>query len=190
MASRKRNRSSGKIDQLPPHLKDTVEQMLLVGRKYWEIVAFLKDNAYPVSQMAVCRYAQKFLATVEMLQVAQENFRMISEQIDKYPNLDTTEAITRIANQQVLNALTSAPAQVWEEVEPDKLLKNATALIRATAYKRKTDMDVKSDMETALEANKSLLFDVLAKKHPELYDQVMDAVRQEQAALQTREGPS
>ncbi len=185
MAGRKkRNRSTGKIDRLPVHLKDTVEQMLLGGGTYKEIVAFLKDSSQDVSQMAVCRYAEKFLAKVEMLQVAQEDFRMITEQLDKYPNLDTTEAIMRIASQQVLNAMTNVSAEEWDGVDPVKLLNNGTALIRAAAYKRKTDMEVKTDTEAALDANKSLLFDVLAKKHPDLYGQVMEAVKQEQALLQ------
>jgi hypothetical protein len=183
MAQKKRNRSTGSIDRLPAYLKDAVEQMLLKGRTYKEIVCFLRDNEKEVSQMAICRYASKYLATVEMLHVAQENARLISEQIDKYPDLDITEAIMRIANQQVLNALTSAPVEAWGEIDPDNLLKNATALIRATAYKRKADMDVKTDKEAALDANKSLLFDVLAKKHPELYKQVMAAVKQEQHLL-------
>jgi hypothetical protein len=188
MANKRRNRSSGVIDRLPAYLKEAVEQMLLGGRTYREIVSFLRDNEKEVSQMAICRYASKYLATVEMLHVAQENFRLIGEQIEKYPNLDTTEAIMRIANQQVLNALTSAPSDVWEDTDPDKLLKNATALIRATAYKRKADLEVKTDMEAALEANKSLLFDVLAKKHPELYKQVMAALKQEQFLLAEESG--
>lgn len=182
--SRKRRRSTGKVDRLPGPLKDTVEQMLLGGSTYKEIVAFLKDSGQEVSQMSVCRYAGKYLATVEQLQLAQENFRMIAEEVEKYPDLDTTEVIMRLASQQVLNALTSAPAQVWEDVEPDKLLKNTVALTRAAAYKRRTDLQTKTDLETALEANKHLLFDVLAKKHPELYRQVMEAVNQEQALLQ------
>jgi hypothetical protein len=188
MARRKRNRSSGKIDRLPEHLKDAVEQMLLAGKTYREIVAFLKDNDQSVSQMSVCRFAEKYLATVEMLQMSQENFRMMSEEVETYPNLDTTEVIMRIASQQVLSALTSAPAESWEGIDPDKLLKNGAALIRAAAYKRKTDGAVKTDRETALEANKSLLFDVLAKKHPSLYKQVMDAVNQEQALIREAGG--
>ncbi|GHU80407.1 hypothetical protein FACS1894191_5640 [Clostridia bacterium] len=187
MAERKRRRSVGKIDKLPELLKDTVEQMLLVGRTYKEIVAFLRDNSQTVSQMSVHRYAEKYLATVETLQLAQENFRMISEEIDKYPDLDTTEVILRIASQQVLSALTRAKEEQWEDVEPDKLLKNATALIRAVSYKRKTDLANKTGQEAALDANKTLLSDLLGKKHPELFKQVIDALEQEQELLQDTE---
>ena len=184
MGKRKRNRSTGKIDRLPDELRETVEQMLLSGGTYKEVVAFLKDNDQTASQMCVCRYAKKYLATVEMLQLSQENFRMMSEEIEKYPNLDTTEVILRIASQQVLSAISNASAEQWEGTDPEKLLKNATALIRAAAYKRKTDQQNKTEQETALEANKALLFEVLSKRDPELYRQVMDTLKREQALLE------
>ena len=44
MEQERRRRSTGKVDRLPPELKDTVEQMLLTGCTYKEIVAFLKAN--------------------------------------------------------------------------------------------------------------------------------------------------
>jgi len=180
---RKRNRSVSKIDRLSPELKDTVEQMLLGGCTYKEIVSYLKENGVELSQMSVCRYAEKYLVSVERLRVAQENFRTLMDEIDKYPNLDTTEAILRIASQQVLDAISGAPAESWSETAPDKLMKNVTALIRAAAYKKKTDLQVKTDTETALEANKALLFDVL-KKYPDLYKEVMDAIKNEKSKME------
>lgn len=73
MEQKERRRSTGKVDRLPPELKDTVEQMLLTGCTYKEIVAFLKENGEEMSQMAICTYAKKYLATVEMITVAQSN---------------------------------------------------------------------------------------------------------------------
>ena len=58
-------------------------------------------------------------------------------------------------------------------------LKEATGLIRAASYKRRIDTQLKSDRETALEATQGLLADVLARKHPELYDQVVRAISAE-----------
>jgi len=179
-----RKRSIGKIDKLPPELRYTVEQML-VSRQYYykDIVAYLKENGQQVSLMSVQRYAGKYLATVEMLQLTQENFRMLAEEVEKYPDLDFTEVGLRIAGQHMLNALTSTSAEQWEEVAPDKIVKNLTALSRAVSYKRKTDIEIKTDQETALDANKTLLYDVL-KKHPDLYKQVMEVVKAEQKLLQ------
>lgn len=52
MEQKERRRSTGKVDRLPPELKDTVEQMLLTGCTYKEIVTFLKENGEEMSQMA------------------------------------------------------------------------------------------------------------------------------------------
>ncbi len=187
MAARKRrNRSSGKIDRLPEHLKDTVNQMLLNGFTYREIVVFLKDQGQELSQMSVHRYAEKYLATVEMLQMSQANFKLLAEEVEKYPDLDFSEVGLRIAGQHMLNALTSTQAEQWEDVAPDKIVKNLTALTRAVSYKRKTDQELKTEQEAAMDANKTLLYDIL-KKHPELYKQVMEVVKAEQELLQESE---
>lgn len=110
---RKRNRSAGKIDAIPEELRNTVEQMLLSGQSYREIVEFLSQNNVTVSQMSVCRYAAKYLASVEMLKMSQENMRMIMEELDKYPNLDATEAILRVASQNVFNAISAVDQDEW-----------------------------------------------------------------------------
>lgn len=105
MEQERRRRSTGKVDRLPPELKDTVEQMLLTGCTYKEIVAFLKANGEEMSQMAICTYARKYLATVEMINVAQSNFSMLMDEMNRYPDLDTSEALIRLASHHVLNAL-------------------------------------------------------------------------------------
>ena len=97
MEQKDRRRSTGKVDRLPPELKDTVEQMLLTGCTYKEIVAFLKENGEEMSQMAICTYAKKYLATVEMINVAQSNFSMLMDEMNRYPDLDTSEALIRLA---------------------------------------------------------------------------------------------
>ena len=76
--SRKR-RANGTIDKLKPALKDTVDQMLLSGQTYREICQYLAENDVKLTQASVSRYARRFLASANELRIAQENFRMISE---------------------------------------------------------------------------------------------------------------
>ena len=177
--SRRKRRSTGTIDRLPEELRDVVDQMLLARCTYREIVSFLAENEVTLSQMAVCRYADRYLATVEELRAAQENMRMMMDEIDKHPNLDTAEAILRLASNKVFNALTSVKDDDLESVPAEKLLKESVAIIRAAGYKKRIDQQNKTELETALDANQTLLADVLAKKHPELYGQVMDVIRAE-----------
>ena len=139
MFNRRRNRSNGTIDNLPADLKDTVDQMLLAGHPYREIVEYLQANEVQLSQMGVCRYARKFLGGIEQLQMANENMRMVVEEMEKYPDFDPSDAILRINTQNIFNALANAPPEVWETVKPEKLLREATSLVRAAGYKKQID---------------------------------------------------
>lgn len=89
----KQPQSLRKIDKLPPDLKDTVDQMLVSGQTYREIVSYLADNGEQLSQAAVSRYASRFLANAQQLRIAQENFRMILTETERYPEIDPAEAI-------------------------------------------------------------------------------------------------
>lgn len=169
-------RAVGKIDKLPPDLKDTVDQMLFSGQTYREIVSYLADNGEKLSQAAVSRYAQRLLANAQQLRIAQENFRMILTETERYPELDPAEAILRMASQKVFDAVSQLGETDLECISPEKLLRQATALCRAAAYKRKSDTAVKSDKQIALEENQSLLYDTIKKNNPRLYNELMDEI--------------
>jgi hypothetical protein len=176
------NRKHGIIDSLDPVLKDTVEQMILTGSTYAEIVAYLQGQGVGISVASVCRYAQSFNATVQTLSIAQENFRRMMDELDKYPNLDTTEAIIRITSQNLLNALASTEEEEWKSISPDKMLKEANGLIRAAAYKKRIETQNQALTDNGLDAVKSLVWEAMAKERPDLYKQVsvfLDTKKQE-----------
>ena len=168
MESKERRRSIGKVDRLPPELKDTVEQMLLTGSTYKEIVTFLKENGEEMSQIAICTYAKKYLATVEMINVAQ----MLMDEMNRYPDLDTSEALIRLSSHHVMNALTNIDEEQMKDVPIEKLIKETNGLIRAAAYKKRIEVQNRDNYEAGLEAVKSLVFEAMAKDNPELYKQV------------------
>lgn len=172
MAGKTGNRKHGKIDSLEPALKETVEQMLLTGSTYREIVDYLGENGVGISTSSVFRYAQDYLASVQTLAIAQENFRRMMDELDKYPDLDTTEAIIRLTSQNLLNALANTSEEDWKGVSIDKMLREANALVRAAAYKKRVDIQNQDSTETGLEAVKGLVFQAMAKEQPELYKQV------------------
>lgn len=174
--SRNNRRACGKIDKLPSDLKDTVDQMLVSGQTYREIVSYLAENGEQLSQAAVSRYASRFLANAQQLRIAQENFRMILTETERYPEIDPAEAILRMASQKVFDAISKLDEGQFDEVSTEDLLRQATALARAVTYKRKTDTDVKSDKQIALEENQSLLYDTIKKSNPRLYNELMDEI--------------
>ena len=105
--------------------------------------------------------------------------KIMMEELDKYPNLDVTEGLLRVASNSLFNALTAVPDEGWDCLSLEKLLKQAAALARAAAYKKRVDQQLKSDTEAALDAGQSLAFEVIAQKHPELYEQLVRAIREE-----------
>ena len=174
MGEKAGNRKHSKIDALDPALKETVEQMLLSGSTYSEIVDFLRESGVGISVASVCRYARTYQASVQMLSIAQENFRRMMDELDKYPNLDTTEAIIRLTSQNMLNALVNSSEEDWQGVSIDKMLRESNALIRAAAYKKRVEIQNQDTTEAGLEAVKSLVWEAMAKERPDLYRQVND----------------
>lgn len=172
MGKKAGNRKHSKIDALDPALRETVEQMLLSGSTYSEIVTFLGENGVGISIASVCRYAQAYQANVQMLAVVQENFRRMMDELERYPNLDTTEAIIRLTSQNLLNALANASEEDWQGVSVDKMLREANALVRAAAYKKRVEVQNQDTTEAGLDAVRTLVFQAMAKERPDLYAEV------------------
>ena len=176
------NRAHGKIDDLQPELKDTVDQMIFAGKKYREIIEFLAENEVPISSAAISRYVKRFRGSLEQIQVATETFRVIQEDMENYPDIDISEPLLRMAGQKAFSALSKIEQEDWDAVPPEKLIKNVTGLIRAAGYKKQIDQRLQTDTEKALEANQSLLFDILAKKYPDLYRELQRVLQKEKEA--------
>ena len=84
-----RRRRNGKIARLPVALRDSVDKMLLAGATYREIVQFLRENDVELSRQAVCNYARQFLCTTQQLRMAQENYKLLLDEMRRTPEMDT-----------------------------------------------------------------------------------------------------
>ena len=148
------NRKHSKIDKLPPEMKATVEEMILDGSAtYTEIVDYLQEHGYSLSVSSVCRYAQGYVENLQTLQIAQANFRNMLDELERYPDLDTTEALVRVASQ-------------------DQLMNQISGLTRAVAYKKRVELRNKTDLEAGTDDVKTMLWRTMATEKPELYKQV------------------
>ncbi len=172
MSKRNRNRKHSIIDKLPTSLKETVEQMLQNDFTYAQIADYIKTNGYDISISSVWRHATNLNATIETLKMAQENFRVIMEEIGKYPQLDTTEGIVRLLSHHVLEAIQKTDENQWKNLDPMKLIKQATGLVRAASYKSSADIKNKDILEAGYEQVKGLVFEAMAKEQPQLYNEV------------------
>lgn len=171
------NRKHSKIDALPTDIKSAVEEMILGNYTYRDICNFVRDTAnVTLSEAAVCRYAQGLNATVQDLRLASENMRTLTEEMAKYPQLDTTEGIARLVAHKVLSVVRDLDEEALKEADPLKLINLCTGLIRAVAYKNESDTKVKNLKDVAFESFKEEIFDAMAKEAPELYKQLVQFI--------------
>ena len=177
----KKNRKCSKIDRLPFKVKDTVEQMMLdTTITYREIAEYIQKRGYEVSVSSVQRHAANLNESVTTLQMAQENFKIMMQELSKYPNLDTTEGIIRLLSNHVMEAINSTPEESWKDIDPVKLMQQATSLTRAAAYKSKIDIENQNQLERGFEYAKDMIFETMAKEKPGLYEQVKKFIDKKQ----------
>jgi len=102
---KKRNRKRGKVDKLPCDIRETVDMMINNPSeyRYSDIVDFIRENGYEVSKSSVARYAQALNASLEQVMLISNNFRLINEELAKYPDLDVSEALARLTNRNGSN---------------------------------------------------------------------------------------
>ena len=165
-------RKHSKIDKLPAEIKSAVEQMMQADFTYAEIADYIRDCGFEISPSSVHRHAAALNATVQTLRMAQENFRVVVDEIANYPGLDTTEGIIRLLSHHVLESITKMDESKWAEIDPVELIKQSNALVKAASYKTNMDIKNKDIMEAGLEQVKILVFEAMARENPDLYNQV------------------
>lgn len=136
---KKKNRKHSIIDSLPSDLREAVDEMIKTDFTYHEIVEYIRKNGVEISISSVQRYASSLNQTLQSLKLAQENFRAVMEETEKYKNLDVTDGILRLLSNQVFQAINNLPKEQVREICFDTLMKNAVALTKATAYKKQID---------------------------------------------------
>ena len=100
-----KNRSHGKIDNLPPELKKEVENRLLAGDTYEEVSEWLKRQGEEVHLSSVGRYGRKFLNKFESVRVAKEFAKLLAEDNVDRPATELHEANNLLASQIIMEAL-------------------------------------------------------------------------------------
>lgn len=170
--SRNRRKCS-KIDALPADIKEAAEQMMLnPSFRYTDIVEYVKSKGYETSLSGVARHAKNLAESVSSLKMAQENFKVMMQELDRFPNLDTTEAILRLLSSYLIETINNAPEEKWKEMDLKDVVRQATALTRAAAYKQRVDITNKDSLEKGLEYAKKMIFEAMADEEPELYKKV------------------
>lgn len=155
--------------------KTSVDNMILTCTvRLPEIQAYIEEQAgVDVSTSTISRYGKRLSETYRDLTIAQENFEALRKELEKYPEQDSAEILTRIASHKMMAALVSKSDKDWNEMRADKLLKEISGLTRAMAYKQRVDIQNKDVVSAALDEVQASVFSALADEKPELYRQVV-----------------
>ena len=177
---KKKNRKRSIIDGLPSELRDAVDEMIKSDFTYHEIVDYIRKNGVEISMSSVQRYASSLNETLQSLRLAQENFRAVMEETEKYKNLDVTDGILRLLSNQVFQAINQIPEEQVQNTDFETLMKNAVALTRAVAYKKKIDIDSKDALENGAEQFQGYIFEAMSEERPELYKELKKFIKEKQ----------
>ena len=89
---------------------------------------------------------------------------------------DTAEEIIRTLSNLILTSIERLSDEDLEDVDPMKLMKQASDLIRLTAYKKSIDLKNKKLSEVGFASVKDKVFEALARQYPELYEKLAAAI--------------
>ena len=106
--------------------------------------------------------------------MAEEKKRRRSK-INK-PETEDTEEIIRTLSRIILTSIQKLSEEDLEDVDPMKLMKQASDLIRLTAYKKSIDLKNKKLSEVGFASVKDKVFEALARQYPELYEKLAAAI--------------
>ena len=94
----------------------------------------------------------------------------------KKPETEDTEEIIRTLSRIILTSIQRLSDEDLENVDPMKLMKQASDLIRLTAYKKSIDLKNKKLSEVGFASVKDKVFEGLARQYPELYEKLAAAI--------------
>ncbi|MDR1628958.1 MAG: DUF3486 family protein [Oscillospiraceae bacterium] len=175
---KRNNRNHSSIEKLPPSLRDTVEEMLLIGSTYREIIEYVASHGEKISQSALSRYFIKFNDNLQVMQLAQESANKISEMLQRYPEIDFTEGLALLTSQNLFSRLADAQEDEWKDLPLEKVVQQVSGLTRAVAHKRQVDAKTADDVEKAIGNMQGKLFEVLRREQPELYAKLNTFLRE------------
>ncbi|BFH15190.1 phage protein Gp27 family protein [Paenibacillus melissococcoides] len=167
MSGKRRNRTRSKIDDLPVHIKDQVDAMLMDTRyTYWEISEYLEDQGFEVSKSSIGRYALRIGSTMQRLMEAQEQTKALVEMIKKNPEVDYTEGGLQIMAGELTKKMAQAQEE-WDYMPLDKAARVMVALSRTKVYKDRVRQDMQKKVDLAFQGMESELMAAI-KSDPQL----------------------
>lgn len=178
-----KNRSHGKIDNLPEGIKREVENRLVGGATYEDIAAFLGEQGFDIHFSSVGRYGRKFLNRFESVRVAKEFAKLLAEDDAERPATELHEANNLLASQLIMEAM------VDEEMAPEdraKIAKSIASLQNAQVSNEKLKLQARKEqgaIHTAMKVFTDKVFTEIGSKYPEVASTLLNLAKETEAEL-------
>lgn len=169
-----RNRSHGKIDNLPQPLRREVENRLLGGATYEEVSEWLREQGEEIHLSSVGRYGKKFLNKFETVRIAKEFAKLLAEDNVDRPATELHEANNLLASQIIMEALVDDSMDAKARSEAAKSI---ATLQRAQVSNEKLKIEARKEqgaVHVAMELLKQKVFAEIGENHPEIAEALME----------------
>ena len=138
-----------KVHTLPPQLKEWLDNELIARGfgDYVQLAADLKARGADVSKSALQRYGSPFERSLAKVKMASEQARAL---VDAAPDDEDKlgSAVVRVTQQKILNLLMDIDIDA-EDVDINKLFKNAAEIGKASVTQKKFSLAVRKEIEEA-----------------------------------------
>lgn len=144
-----------KVHSLPPELKEWLDAELVKRGfgDYVQLAADLKARGAEVSKSALQRYGSPFERSLAAVKMASEQARAL---VDAVPDDEDKlgAAVVRVTQERILKLLMETHIDP-ENVDVNKLFKNAAEIGKASVTQKKFSQSVRAEIEAA--ARKALI---------------------------------
>ena len=182
MGKPRKPRSDAKMYQLPKAILDGVNERLVnYNMSYADIIAWLAEQGYKVSQSSLSRYAFKVFESAQRVADDLEKTKYIIDVIGRNPDLDTTEATSAILKSGLLQKISSAEEE-FNNMPIEQAGRLFVQLAKAEADRKRTDYATKRKAELAFDQMETELLDAI-KQHPDLAAQMRDILNQARSRI-------
>jgi len=167
-------RTHSKVRRLPRKVREAVDDALMRGVTYDEIVEWLKEKGHEVSRSSVGRYGKEFHKRLERLAEVREQTKAIVQEVSGRPATEMHEAANLLAVQQIFERLLDARDDI-EEASIVKLIQAVAQLEKSAVWRERAKLAFKRNAEEAakkieaLGAEEGLSSEVLRKIREQVY---------------------
>lgn len=163
-----KNRSHGKVDNLPISTRAEVEEKLMSGETYEAIANDLQRKGHNISYSSVGRYGRRYLKKFESVRVAQQFAKLLAEDNVDRPPTELHEANNMIMSQIIMETL-------MDEDLDAKGLQSAAKSIATLQNAQINNERLKTlarkeagAIHTAMKIFKNKVFMQISEEHPEV----------------------